>query len=601
MPDVVTNLLALSGDATSPAELLKLALDVVVDATKAEAAAVARATPPTWAIVAARNVVAATVPTDLAAESLERETVVRADRWLAAPLTSSHRSGGDTELSHVLLLRGNCSDGVFADIARSVAEALAIVTRTTSLRRRANRLEAMLAITRKWQQTNDMETLLSEMAEAAIKMFDADRASIFLWDKPNKTIVGRPALGVKGGELRLADTAGIVGQVIQTGETRRVTDSDANAGIERAVDKQTGYKTKSLLCVPLVSASGSRLGAFEVLNKKSGAFTAEDEPGLIELASYAAVALESTQQFEELLTRHQRLVELAAQDTSLVGDSPAIQALRSTVSRLGNTDLAILILGENGTGKEVVAQSIHYGSRRRTEPFIAVNCAALTETLLESELFGHEKGAFTDAHESRAGKFELASGGTLFLDEIGDMSLAGQAKLLRVLEEKDDRSRRRQPLDSHRRPRAGRHESEPGRNGAGKAVSPGPLLPPERRDARSAAAARARRRHPAAGRAFLAALLRQMGRANAEVDRRRSQAADQPSVAGQRPRAAEPDGAAGVPVARRPDRGRRIGVHSVAGRPHAVARRDRPELEHGDPPIPDRITSGKRSSGPAAT
>jgi len=104
---------------------------------------------------------------------------------------------------------------------------------------------------------------------------------------------------------------------------------------------------------------------------------------------------------------------------------------------VADTELAILILGENGTGKEVVARSIHYGSRRRHEPFLPVNCASLSETLLESELFGHEKGAFTDAHEARAGKFEAASGGTLFLDEIGDMSLSGQAKLLRVLEEKN--------------------------------------------------------------------------------------------------------------------------------------------------------------------
>src|SRR4029077_14647643 len=114
----------------------------------------------------------------------------------------------------------------------------------------------------------------------------------------------------------------------------------------------------------------------------------------------------------------------------------AIEALRSTIRRVANTDLAVLILGENGTGKEVVAQAIHYFSNRRDPPFIAVNFAALTETLLESELFGHEKGAFTDAHESRPGKFELASGGTLFLDEIGDLSPGGQAKLLRVLEEK---------------------------------------------------------------------------------------------------------------------------------------------------------------------
>src|SRR6185295_10450773 len=91
---------------------------------------------------------------------------------------------------------------------------------------------------------------------------------------------------------------------------------------------------------------------------------------------------------------------------------------------------------ESGTGKEVVAQALHYQGSRAGHPFIAVNCAALTETLLESELFGHEKGAFTDARETRQGKFELAIGGTLFLDEIGDMSPGGQAKLLRVLEQK---------------------------------------------------------------------------------------------------------------------------------------------------------------------
>jgi Nif-specific regulatory protein len=188
--------------------------------------------------------------------------------------------------------------------------------------------------------------------------------------------------------------------------------------------------------VPLDSPQGTRLGAFEVLNKRRGSFTLEDQRELVELAAYAAVALENTQQFAELLERHEIMVQEAAQDTLLVGASPPIEALRATVRRIADTDLAVLLLGENGTGKEVVARLIHFGSRRRKHPFIAVNCAALTETLLESELFGHEKGAFTDAHEARAGKFELASGGTLFLDEIGDMSLSGQAKLLRVLEEK---------------------------------------------------------------------------------------------------------------------------------------------------------------------
>src|SRR4029079_12443161 len=143
-----------------------------------------------------------------------------------------------------------------------------------------------------------------------------------------------------------------------------------------------------------------------------------------------------TQDWQRLLESHRQIVDQAAEHARLIGKSPAIEALRSTVRRVADTELSVLVLGENGTGKEVISQLIHYLSRRRERPFIAVNCAAIAETLLESELFGHEKGAFTDARESRAGKFELASGGTLLLDEIGDMSLAGQAKLLRVLEEK---------------------------------------------------------------------------------------------------------------------------------------------------------------------
>jgi Nif-specific regulatory protein len=110
--------------------------------------------------------------------------------------------------------------------------------------------------------------------------------------------------------------------------------------------------------------------------------------------------------------------------------------MRGTIERLAATDLPVLVTGESGTGKEVAAQALHYRGPRSGHPFIAVNCAALTETLLESELFGHEKGAFTDAHATHIGKFELAQGGTLFLDEIGDMSPGGQAKLLRVLEQK---------------------------------------------------------------------------------------------------------------------------------------------------------------------
>jgi transcriptional regulator with GAF, ATPase, and Fis domain len=437
MPDIVPNLLHLSSEITQVEDLLEPAIELAMTATAGDAAAIVRATMPNWAVEATRGVPASGVPLDLAADALERGDVVQSGGWLATSLAVGRRGYPDVrEPARVLLVRGRTARPLFESVARALADAIAIVGRSDRATARINRLQTILEITHEWHQTNEMETLLVRMAEAATKLLDADRASIFLWDKARRSIVGRPALGVAGGELRLPDDAGVVGQVLRTGEPRRVGGAHDAAEIDRAVDRKTGYRTETILCVPLTTPRGARLGAFEVLNKRGGSFTAEDQQGLVELAAYAAIALENTQQFADLVARHEKLVEQAAQDTSLVGESPSIAAVRATVGRVANTDLAILILGENGTGKEVVARSIHFGSRRRKDPFIAVNCAALTETLLESELFGHEKGAFTDAHEARAGKFELASGGTLFLDEIGDMSLSGQSKLLRVLEEK---------------------------------------------------------------------------------------------------------------------------------------------------------------------
>jgi Nif-specific regulatory protein len=437
MGDIVANLLRLSSEAEEVREFWEPALDAILAATNCISAAIARAALPEWSIEAVRAVPRSSVPLEIAAEALERGEVLAKEGWVAGPVAGAPReNGGLAEPEYVLLIRGNSPESRLAAVAARLSDALAIVEQKERAFARADRLQAILSITNQWHQTNDMETLLVRMAEAATRLLDADRASIFLWDKANKTIVGRPALGIETGELRLPDDAGIVGQVIQTGEPRRVSSEHDGHDIDRAVDRKTGYRTKTILCVPLVSPDGRRLGAFEVLNKRDGVFTAEDQRGLMELASYAAVALQNTQQFEEMLERQEKLVEQAAQDTTLVGESPAIQAVRGTASRIADTDLAVLLLGENGTGKEVVARLIHFGSRRRKHPFVAVNCAAITETLLESELFGHEKGAFTDAHESRAGKFELASGGTLLLDEIGDMSLSGQAKLLRVLEDK---------------------------------------------------------------------------------------------------------------------------------------------------------------------
>ena len=137
----------------------------------------------------------------------------------------------------------------------------------------------------------------------------------------------------------------------------------------------------------------------------------------------------------ELVGENARLRQAAEDRYAMVGDSPALQSVRDLIEKVGPTSARVLITGENGTGKELVARAIHAASPRRDRPLIEVNCAAIPSELIESELFGHMKGSFTGAFSDRAGKFEQADGGTLFLDEIGDMSLSAQAKLLRVLQE----------------------------------------------------------------------------------------------------------------------------------------------------------------------
>ncbi len=268
-------------------------------------------------------------------------------------------------------------------------------------------------------------------------MLDCDRSRIFIRDRDRDEVEARPALGVKGASLRLPAREGIVGETLRTGRAIRVDDAYDDPRFNQDVDRRSGYRTRNLICVPLKDADGRIIGAFEGINRNGDQpFSDDDVECLQELGTQAAVALRNLQERNLLHRSHSQLAEQVTNGVSIVGESAAIVALRDTVRRLGSTDLPVLVLGESGTGKEVVAQSLHYGGTRADCPFVPVNCAALADSLLESELFGHERGAFTDAREMRQGKFEVADGGTLFLDEIGDMSLNGQAKLLRVLEQK---------------------------------------------------------------------------------------------------------------------------------------------------------------------
>jgi len=409
---------------------LKEAITRLLAAAGADSVVLSAATEGAWTTLA-RDGVAGQPTFELLADALDQQRPVTVGGWLAVPM-----AGDGAEQLVAALHNCRVDPSLVTVAATAIGASLTQLRAAEAAHQRIRRLEALLDITRQWNATLEMVPLLTAMAEAATKLLDADRASIFLWDKPNRTLVARPALGVESGELRISDSSGVVGEVVHTGQPRRVARAAAAKSIDHQVDKQLGYRTENLVCVPLFGHKNEVLGAFEVLNKRGGEFSADDQEALTELASHAATALANTQHFEQLVARHRVIVDQAAAAGRMIGNSPSIEKLRSHISRVADTDLAVLILGENGTGKEVVAQAIHYQSRRRDEPLVAVNCAAIPDTLLESELFGHEKGAFTDARETRIGKFELAARGTLFLDEIGDMSAGGQAKLLRVLEEK---------------------------------------------------------------------------------------------------------------------------------------------------------------------
>jgi DNA-binding NtrC family response regulator len=184
--------------------------------------------------------------------------------------------------------------------------------------------------------------------------------------------------------------------------------------------------------LPFIMISGHGTVDTAVEAVKKGAYDYISKPPDL---NRLLISLRNALDKQSLVTQTKVLKRKVTKNREIVGDSPAIKKIKDTIDKVAATDARILITGENGTGKELVARWIHEKSHRANGPLIEVNCAAIPAELIESELFGHEKGAFTSAIKQRIGKFEQANGGTLFLDEIGDMSLAAQAKVLRALQE----------------------------------------------------------------------------------------------------------------------------------------------------------------------
>ena len=308
-------------------------------------------------------------------------------------------------------------------------------------------LALLLEVSRSFHALTDVDALLPLIAEKLGVLLDAEACSVILYDAERHELYfqvssdDRLESSARLKELRFPASEGISGWVLREGQSVLVPDVSREPRFYHAVDREVGTQSRSLICAPLRARSGI-LGVTQVINKRSGPFTEDDLALLNAVAGSIAVALENARLYDVLRREkeaiHQDNVELRRaighHFRRIVGTSPVLRRALDQAGRAAPTRATITILGETGTGKELVARAIHDASDRAAGPFVAVNCAAIPESLLEAELFGYAKGAFTGAVTARKGRFELAHRGTLLLDEIGDLALTLQAKILRVLE-----------------------------------------------------------------------------------------------------------------------------------------------------------------------
>ncbi len=319
----------------------------------------------------------------------------------------------------------------------------------SKIRSEISELTLLFEISQTLDQSIDLRDVLAPVLRAISKHTGMMRGTITLLDRETGEGYIEAAQGLSDeeqerGRYKLGE--GITGRVIQSGRAMIVPRiSEEPLFLNRTeARRELDRESISFICVPIKSGR-------EVMGALSVDRIFEDEVALDEdvrlltiIASMIAQAvrvrqdiLEERRRLMEENTRLQSELKERFQPANMVGKSNAMQAVFDMVAQVCKSDATVLIRGESGVGKELVAHAIHYNSRRANKPFIKVNCAALPESVIESELFGHEKGAFTGATAQRKGRFELANGGTIFLDEIGDLAPTTQIHLLRVLQERE--------------------------------------------------------------------------------------------------------------------------------------------------------------------
>ena len=327
------------------------------------------------------------------------------------------------------------SSDVTLDEAQVVSGSTVQIRFDDALYQMARDLSALMKVSTVINSIRGLDNLLERLLELLFEVVPAQRGAILLTNEGSFETSRVFALDrARGKDQAVKVSRTIVQKVLRDGVA--LLAGDASEENQLASESLIAARTHSVLCVPLIMFD-RKLGVLYLdTTLPRDKFNREHLQLVTAIEGIAAVAIENARQFEWLETENERLLADVNIEHNMIGDGAAMQRLYHFISKVAPTDATVLITGESGSGKELAARAIHRNSKRAQKSFMAVNCAALNDSLLESELFGHEKGAFTGAFAQKKGRLEMADGGTVFLDEIGELTPQLQVKLLRVLQER---------------------------------------------------------------------------------------------------------------------------------------------------------------------